>query len=325
MKRRAGAIAIYAAAAVVTGAAPAAAESGRLADFTMQLSSTTPGTPTGFHTQFRLRKDGDPEGKPTPLRSAVLELPAGLRYDTGAAPECTATDAELHARGSDACPPETQLTLGSFSAISGFGPPVDPIAGDNHVFNAPDQLIEVITVPGGSPSPGFDRLTVHGSTLTAHPPVTPGGPPEGETAVRGSDFAVPVRGTAARPLATTPHTCPASGKWTTTATFTFANGDRDTVVSATPCAPARASIAKLRLSVRPARARAGVPTRFRFRVRSTSAGCIAGARVHFAGHRLRTDARGRATLTTTLHARGTRRARASHPGCGRSVVRVGVR
>jgi hypothetical protein len=304
-------------------AAPAAAESSRLADFAFQLSSTTPGTPTGFHTTFRLRKEGDPDAKPTPLRSAVLELPSGLRYDTGAVTECKASDEELHARGSDACPADSLLTLGTFNAITGFGPPVDPVAGDNHVFNGPSQLIEVITVPGGSPSPGFDRLTLKGTTLTAHPPTTPGGPPEGETAVRGSDFNVPVKGTTARPLVTTPPSCPASGKWTTTATFVFANGDRDTVVSATPC-KAGTSAAKLRLSVRPGRVQPGGAIRYRFRVRSRAARCITGARVHFAGHRLRTDSRGRAAVTTTLHTPGPHRARASHMGCGRSVAIVRV-
>jgi hypothetical protein len=325
MTRRTSALALATAAALAIFATPAWAESGRLADFSFRLSSTTPGTPTGFHTQFRLRKEGDPDAKPTPIRSAVLELPSGLRYDTGAIPECMATDEELHARGSDACPPETQLTLGTFSAITGFGPPVDPVAGDNHVFNAPSQLIEVITVPGGSPSPGFDRLTIKGTTLTAHPPMTPGGPPDGETAVRGSDFNVPVRGTAARPLVTTPPECPAGGQWKTTGTFVFSNGDRDTVVSATPCAARASAPSKLRLSVRPGRVRAGRAMRFTFRVRSAAPRCVAGARVHFAGRWLRTDASGRAAFSATLHRRGIHRARVSHLGCGHASARVRVR
>jgi hypothetical protein len=324
MTVRTGALAIAAALGVT--AAPASAESSRLADFTMRFSSTTPNSPTGFHTTFRLRKEGDPDAKPVPLRSAVIELPDGLRYDTGAAPECGASDEELHARGSDACPPGSQLTLGTFSAITGFGPPVDPVNGDNHVFNGPSQLIEVITVPGGSPSPGFDRLTLEGTTLTAHPPTTPGGPPDGETAVRGSDFDVPVRGTAARPLVTTPPACPASGSWTTRATFSFANGDKDTVVSATPCTrPAAAGPAKLRLVVRPRRVEAGRATRFRFRVRSASGRCVAGARVHFAGRWVRTDAHGRAAFSATLHVHGRHRARAAHAGCGHDAAAVRVR
>jgi hypothetical protein len=90
-------------------------------------------------------------------------------------------------------------------------------------------------VHGGSASPAFDRLTIKGSTLTAHPPAAPGGPPDGQTSVRSSDFAVPVRRAAGRSLVTTPPRCPKRRRWITTATFRFANGDSDTVLSATPC------------------------------------------------------------------------------------------
>lgn len=222
-------------AAFAIAASPAYAESGRLADFTMRLSSKKPGTPTGFHTQFRLRKEGDPNGKPSPLRGAVIHLPSGLRFDNAAAPQCTASDAQLSVLGSGACPPGSELAVGPFTAITGFGPPVDPLAGDDHVFNGPGQLIEVITVPGAPVSPAFDRLTIKGSTLTAHPPAAPGGPPDGQTSVRSSDFTVPVRMAGGHSLVTTPPRCPKKRRWMTTATFRFANGDADTVLSATPC------------------------------------------------------------------------------------------
>src|SRR5439155_2509293 len=122
---------------------------------------------------------------------------------------CRASDDEMRLRGSDACPPETRLTVGSFSAMTGAGPPLDPLAGDDHVFNGPNQLIEIITIPGGDASPAFDRLTIDGSTLTAHPPKAPGGPPEGESSVRSIDFQVPVRTAGGRSLITTPPDCPA--------------------------------------------------------------------------------------------------------------------
>jgi hypothetical protein len=227
--------AIAAIATAAIAASPAHAESGRLADFTMRLSSKKPGTPTGFHTQFRLRQEGHPDAKPSPIRSATIRLPKGLRFDSGAVPQCKASDAELHVLGTGACPADSQLTVGPFTAMTGFGPPIDPVEGDDHVFNGPDQIIEVITAPGTPFSPGFDRLTISGSTLTAHPPKTPGGPPDGETAVRSSDFAVPVRTAAGRSLVTTPPKCPKKRRWMTSATFRFANGDSDTVLSATPC------------------------------------------------------------------------------------------
>jgi hypothetical protein len=70
---------------------------------------------------------------------------------------------------------------------------------------------------------------------------------------------------------------------------------------------------RLRLGVRPHRTRAGRHTTFVFRV--TSAGkARKGAKIWFAGKRVRTNSKGRASVSTTLHQRGKRRARASKNG-----------
>ena len=216
-------------------AAPASADKGRLADFDTGFTTWTRGAPTGLRTHVLFHRENDPDAKPSPLRSAVIHLPDGIRIDTTAVPQCMASDDELRARGSDACPPESELTVGSFSAITGFGPPLDPLAGDDHVFNGPNQIIEVITAPDSSASPAIDRLTISGSTLTAHPPVAPGGPPEGESSVRSIDFSIPVSGSGGKSLLTTPGSCPASRTWVSSATFGFADGSSDTVSSAAPC------------------------------------------------------------------------------------------
>jgi hypothetical protein len=217
------------------GAAPAHAEPGRLADFGTALTSRWPGSPTGVRVHVLFHRAGDPNGKPAALRSAVIAAPSGIRFDSGAVSQCTATDAEIQLLGSNACPADSQLTVGSFSAMTGFGAPVDPLTGDDHVFNGPNQLIEIITAPGMPLSPAFDRLTISGSTLTAHPPDAPGGPPDGQTAVRSIDFAIPVRAGGGRSLITSPPICPPRGEWTSTGTFGFADGTADTVVSSTPC------------------------------------------------------------------------------------------
>jgi hypothetical protein len=229
------ALLVIAAAGGVAAAAPASADTGRLADFDLAFTTPSLAAPTGMKTHVLLHRANDPNAKPAPLRSAVIHAPAGIRFDTTALPQCKASDDELRLLGSDACPHETELTVGSFSAMTGFGPPVDPLAGDDHVFNGPGQLIEVITAPGASASPAFDRLTISGSTLTAHPPVAPGGPPEGESSVRSIDFAIPVRAAGGKSLITTPGACPSAGFWSATATFGFADGTKDTVGSSTPC------------------------------------------------------------------------------------------
>jgi hypothetical protein len=248
--------------------------------------------------------------------------------------ECTASDEELKARGPDACPAATKLTVGEFTGITGFGPPADPFVGDDHVFNGPRQLIEVITFHGSSASPGFDRLTVDGSTLTAHPPKAAGAPPDNEASVRSIDFRIPVRVAAGRSLMTTPPTCPDDGAWASVATFGFADGSSETVTSRTPCRPPSqaagappppaAARAALAVTVRPRRVRAGRLVRIRVHATSADAGCVAGATVRVGSRAVRTDGRGRATLPWTFKGPGTRHALVTKRGCrgARAVIRV---
>jgi hypothetical protein len=214
---------------LLLAAGPASADKGRLADLDATFTTGASSAATGMKFHLLLHREKDADAKPSPLRTAAIHLPSGTRIDTTALPQCKSTDEELKLRGSDACPPETELTVGSFSAMTGFGPPVDPLAGDDHVFNGPDQLIEVITVPGLSASPAFDRVTIDGTTLSAHPPMAPGGPPEGETSVRSIDFAIPAKGR----YLTTPAMC--NGTWTASGTFGFADDSSDTVNSASSC------------------------------------------------------------------------------------------
>jgi hypothetical protein len=230
-------------ASLAVGVAPVAAsekrdsstESGQLVDFSLLLTSASPSSPTGL----ALHAAALGEGKPSPLRSAVYQLPAGTRFDTGTLTECNASDVEFQLLGTNACPSDSLLTVGSFSAISGFGPPLDPFIGDVHVFDGSSQLIEVITFKDSSISPAIDRLTISDSTLTAHPPRAPGGPPDGEMAVKSIDYEIPPLSRGTRSLITTPPRCPAGGRWTSTGTFGFADGSVETDVSTMRCKRSR--------------------------------------------------------------------------------------
>jgi hypothetical protein len=316
------------------GTAAAPADSGRLADLDLRLTSASPASPTGMTVHAFIHREGDRDAKPSPLRSVVLRLPAGVRFDNGALPLCEASDDEIRALGPQACPDESELTVGSLSAVTGLGPPADPIVGEDHVFNGPGQLIEIVSAQGGSASPAFDRVRIDGSTLTARPPKTPGGPPNGESAIRSIDFAIPVRAAGGRSLITTPPACPAGGSWRTLATFAFADGSADTVGSSTRCTappgpgpgpqpePVRG---RMHLTVRPRHVRAGRRVRVALRVRSHSVSCLAGVTVRLGGRTARTGAHGRAALTLTFRRPGAlRRARATKPGCdtARAPLRV---
>jgi hypothetical protein len=312
--------------AIGLGPASATAEAAGQVDGRFVLTTRAPAAPTGLHVRAFFRRAGDPNGKPPPLRSAVIHGPAGLRFDTTTLRQCTASDPEIQARGADACPRASRLTIGSFAGITGFGPPLDPVLGDDHVFNGPRQLIEVITGQGRpAQTIVVDRLTINGSTLTAHPPRAPGGPPEGEGSVRSLEFRIPVRTAVGKSLITTPPACPSVGHWTTTATYSFGDGSTYTTVGKLPCAgPGRGDQRRLRLAVRPRRVRAGRRVRLRFRVRSNAPICVLGAKVRIGRHRVNVNRRGRATMRLRFRRRGIRRARVSKAGCRRATARIRV-
>ncbi|MEA2273481.1 MAG: hypothetical protein QOI98_2189 [Solirubrobacteraceae bacterium] len=90
-------------------------------------------------------------------------------------------------------------------------------------------------------------------------------------------------------------------------------------------APARLSA--IRLAVSPRHAVAGRRTRFAFRASAMVGGrrqAVGGAQIRFAGHRARTDAKGRARVTGRLTRAGRMVARATAPSfrAGRATVRV---
>jgi hypothetical protein len=306
--RQVGIAAAVGAALAASGTAPAT--TGSRADFDLALSPAKPAATAELTLHVRYKAAGDDEAKPSPIRKVVVAAPPGTRFNTDATANCDATDDQLMAQGSGACPPESRIGAGKLTADTGFGPPADPVAGDLTLFNGGHSVIEVVTAPGTDRTVGIDRLEIAGSTLTGHPPTTPGGPPDGETAVRQIDFTID----AATRFVTTPAACPASRVWTSTGTFGFADGAEETLASATACKPAKRASAA-RLTVAPTSPRVGRPIRFRARVEGAAASCTRGATVRIGGRRARTGPGGRARLTVTVHRPGAHRATAKKPGC----------
>jgi hypothetical protein len=214
--------------------AVSSAQGAREGNAALQVTFTTtaPGASTGLHVDVRL---GNPVGshhKPLQLTGARIHLPAGTVIDTSTRPQCTAPDPVLQAAGTLGCPSDSQVGSGSLAAETGFGAPVDPLVGDDTVFNGKGELIEIVTPPGApAPAAGVDHLTIKGSTLTAHPPLTPGGPPDYTTDIKRLTFTIPAHGS----YLTTPGRCPASGRWRTVATFRFSDGTSNRVTADSPC------------------------------------------------------------------------------------------
>ena len=302
------------------GAGQAAAGSTERADFELGLTTRTPGTATGIvlHVRYKAR-GGDPNAKPSPIREGTIETPVGTTFHLDRVPVCRASDEEFRARGRSACGSDSMVGHGDLSVITGFGPPADPVLTDAWIFNTgPGKgLVEVVQQKDQDRTLGFDRADVRENRIMLHPPTTPGGPPDGQSAVRDVDFVFddPT-------YVTAPSSCPADGLWRSRGTFKYADGVSTTVTSTTPCARGtgtdgannRRRPARMRLKVAPRRVRAGRRVRVRVRVAGSRA-CIRGATVRFAGKRARTNRRGRAAIVARLRAGRRYRVTAAKSGC----------
>ena len=319
-----GAAAVAIAVAIGAGAsapAPGAPADDRRAELDVAFGTTKPATPTGLRLRVRYKNPSDPAAKPPPITAALFALPPGTRIDGTAVTACEASDSDLRAQGRNACPASSNVGSGTLTAATGFGPPADPVRANVTVFNGGDELIELVSAVGTDATLGFDRLGIEGSSLRAHPPSTPGGPPDGKTSISEVSIALPARGR----LITTPRTCAPGGRWTSVGSFAFADGGRATVASGTPCvAPARRKRPRVRLRVRPRRAVAGERIRFRVRAGSSARRCTRRAAVRFGARRVRTDRSGRAVFRATPRRIGRRKVTLRKPGCrpARAWVRV---
>ncbi len=203
-------------------------------DFSLQFSSQTPDTVSAVHLYIVYRNPADPSGKPSPIKHLVISVP-GLHVNL-AVPRCTASDQQIMANGPAACPAQSRVGGGVLTADTGFGPPIDPYPTDVSIFNTGQGIVEVVQDHNTGATLADDRIAIQGDTLIGNPPATPGGPPDGQTAVRTIDFTFP----AASGYFTTPRRCPSSG-WAAQAAFTFADGTTQHVSSTSACRGTRSA------------------------------------------------------------------------------------
>ncbi|MBV9213681.1 MAG: hypothetical protein JOZ25_08560 [Actinobacteria bacterium] len=170
------------------------------------------------------------------VKHGVYELAAV--FHEGAMEACRASDQDFDVEGLDACPASTALGRGTASVITGFGPPVDPLATDIHIYHGPQSEIYVFTPAGQSrPILQVARARVTGNTISEDP-VYPNGwpPPNGKAAPTTID----VRYKPARAAyLTTPASCPAGGRWTSNAHLAYTDGSSDSVSSNARCIPSK--------------------------------------------------------------------------------------
>lgn len=201
------------------------------------FSTVAAGASTGMSAHIVYPDYG---GKPKPIARLLVELPVGTRFDEEVVPACTASDAELVLLGTGACPPESRVGGGSGTVVTGFGPPIDPITGDLHVYHAPGQLVNLGTPPDSDRVLAIARGRIEGSRIvytpsSDTPPIAPGGPPDGRTSSKEVILRTEERSSGDRGFMTTPATCPKGGAWTFRFTATYEDGTSDAATSSSPC------------------------------------------------------------------------------------------
>jgi hypothetical protein len=202
--------------------------------FQLQLTTDQPAAPTGF--RFQITYPDTPDGKPKPQSLVALTLPVRTTFDESAVPVCNASDGDLMAQGTSACPPETKLGGGTGSVVTGFGPPFDPLSGDATAFHGPGQILQVATPSGSDRVLDVTRYEIRGNSRGASPHAVPGGPPDGQTVGKSAKGMILKRTSASgRSFIQTPSDCPANGAWTSTLTVGHPDGSTDEAMATTPC------------------------------------------------------------------------------------------
>jgi hypothetical protein len=228
------AAALIAAAACLGGASAGLAGETDRGKFHLGTGVHTPASPTSVRFRVLYKHPDDRAAKPPPVTAATFRLPRGMRIDTAAVPRCTADDARIRALGRAACPAASQVGTGRLTARTGVSG-ADPVYADIVAYNGEDEIVEVVFFEDSNVVAGIDRLSVDGTVLTAHPPSTPGGPPDGRTVVRRVFLELPERVNASgAAYATTPPRCRRGG-WRARAHVEFADGGETTIPSRTRC------------------------------------------------------------------------------------------
>lgn len=208
--------------ALVTAAFAPNAYAGARADYKQMFTTPVPGASTGTDTQILYKNPNDPNAKPIPVRQEVFTFPDGTTYDGSVVPDCNASDLEIMLFAEDACPADSWVGGGiGDTTMSGFDDQERALDLD-----AWDQGDEVVLY-GRDHETGIGAIThvtQDGQTFTVNLKPSPGGPPDGETAIRRVHNVFPARSAGSRAYIRTPRTCPRSGVWTFTARLTFADG-----------------------------------------------------------------------------------------------------
>ena len=228
--------------AILAVALPAVAlgQAGSRQAATFAFDQQRPARSTGASLAIDYANPQDPAAKPPAVQRVVIKLAAGTAIDDSVPARCAASDQELIARGPEACPGASVIGGGEIDVDTGAEGPGRVLQNRVTVFNNTGQLILLLETTSGAPRRLVARSVVKGDTITTDVPPTPGGPPDGFSAIKRVRLRLePLstgHGTDVRNYLTTPSSCPADGAWANELSFTYRDGGSYTVPSPSPCA-----------------------------------------------------------------------------------------
>jgi hypothetical protein len=226
---RIGACAFLAASLTLAAAGEPLASPQFTTAFQQTYFSKTPRSSSALRTLITWSDPGEPDGKPKAVKRFVLRFHPGTVLDTSALVACKALDTDVQRVGLHACPARSRLGGGSTEGIAGGGIAFKTVVT---LFNARGHIIVLVQVDGRTLT-NF-RDDVKNGTIHVNAKIPAG------ISLTKLDIAIPVHsrkvGKKRRVYARTPATCPASGSWTTTATFIYVDGSEQQLTSDSPCA-----------------------------------------------------------------------------------------
>jgi hypothetical protein len=209
---------------------------------TLTFSETRPGVPTNSTIDITWRNPADPAAKPPSVAKMVFRYARGARFDITVPVHCKASNAELMARGKEACPAASRIAAGELVTDNGSPAGVPPRETRNEYtsFSNGTELIG-LAESAQPPTRVVGRSKLEDGVITGEVPFVPGGPPDNALAFKRLRISgVPIPG---RPGAylTTPPECPAEGHWLNVLEFTYRDGVTERIESPTPCEPGAAA------------------------------------------------------------------------------------
>ena len=200
---------------------------------TLKLSAKTPKKSTGA-TITTSRTITPPALRVTKI---VFALPSGTKFNTAAATRCSV--AVLQAQGAAGCAAGSAVGGGTAAAITGT--PLDPIRQQVAVYATSTGLAAILTGLQTAVLPlkvKDNKITVVLPRICRPPGTLDNGCASGDILLKELDIKLDAKtkgsGSTVKRLITTPARC-VGGKWRSSATYTFSNGDTEVRKSSTNC------------------------------------------------------------------------------------------